>query len=995
MIPEEITLENFLSYKGVAKIDFRKIHSVVIIGDNGAGKSSILDGMTYALFGVARGTSKSGDNSDRLISTGEQYLKTDFIFSVDGTQYNVIRKRDKIKQSTELELFKKDDDEWKNISKSTIKATQELIHSIIKANYELFVSSVMIMQGRADNFTRKDPSERKELLYDILNLNIYEKLCDLARDKRKEILSKIESLKVLIEPMKESLDKRLILEKELSELKDSVREKEDKIKDLKTKLSETSTKLEIAKEEMVRKSNILERLKREEENFKSLTEEKDKYIKQINEAQKIILLQNEIETNYQRFISYLERERKMAESFENKVRVEKEIDELKKKISDEEHELSLKQAELDKEKSIYMSEKDKFITINLKVHSVQSELKELERIRAKKGEIEKTLNDINLAIATTEADLANLRKNLEETKIKKKEIEEKILSIEKLLKEEQTLNEQLKVIKEDKSKLEILNADLITESGKISSLKVQIDETIKVISSLNDSLAILSKEGEIKQCPVCGSNLSEEKRTELILNYRREIEQKKDFIEDAKKKIELREKNIDEKELLRENLKKSILLEAELMERKACLTNAREQIYSLNDELLTIKTAETHYQSDITRQENKLIELYSKRTTTEKQYNEYLNKLLAENYLLTSLGELQAQLSKIREAEEKLPHVAKELLDISRKLETRDFALEAREKLEELQKKLYNIHYDASLHKELKSNIENFQYAEKKKKLLDEKIHEKEILTTAVNSLKEKIDLVKKEVNKLNDELKLINVDESQIEEIIKLRDNYNREMDGLLLDRDSLIKMQALKEENIKSYREMEKEYISKNKELESLLKEEKLLMKASSIYGKNGIPAFIIENTLPEIEEKANQILDIISDGRLQVYFKVESKTKKGDLKETLDIEISSEGENRPYELFSGGEKFKVDIAIRIALSYVLANKSGAKLSMLIIDEGFGTQDREGIIRFIECIERISNEFEKIIVITHMNELKDYFESHLRVVKENGISKIFFETI
>ena len=993
MIPEEITLENFLSYKGVTKIDFSKFHSAVIIGDNGAGKSSILDGMTYALFGVARGTSKSGDNSDRLIFTGEHYLKTDFLFSVDGIQYNVIRKRDKVKQSTELEFFKKNGDGWINISKSTIKATQELIYSVIKANYELFVSSVMIMQGKADSFTRKDPSERKELLYDILGLNIYEKLCNLARDKRKEVLSKIDSLKALIKPMKESLDKQQVLEKELSELNVVIKEKEDKINYLKAKLTETYKKLDIAKQEMVKKSNILERLKREEENLNSLTEEKDKYIKQINEAQKIILLQNEIETNYQRFISYLERERKMAESFENKVRVEKEIDDLKKKISDEEHELSLKQAELDKEKSIYMSEKDKFMTINLKIQSVQSELKELERIRAKKGEIEKTLNDINLAIATTEADLANLRKNLEDTKIRKKEIEEKILNIEKFLREEQTINEQLKAIKENKSKLDILNADLLSESGKIGSIKLQIDETIKIISSLNESLAILSKEGEIKHCPVCGSNISEEKRTELILNYKREIEQKKEFIEDAKKKIELREKNIIEKELLKENLKKSILLEAELMEKKASLTNAREQTYSLNDELLSIKTAEMHYQSDITRQEGKLIELYSKRTTTEKQYNEYLNKLLAENYLLTSLGELQAQLSKVREAEEKLPHVAKELLTISRKLETRDFALEAREKLDELQRKLYNIHYDASLHKELKSNIENFQYVEKKKKLLDEKIHEKEILTTTVNSLKEKIEIVQNEMNKLTDELKLINVDESLIEKIVTLRDNYTRETDALLLDRDNLIKAQALKEENIKTFKEMEKDYISKNKELENLLKDEKLLMTASIIYGKNGIPAFIIENTLPEIEEKANQILDIISDGRLQVYFKVESKTKKGDSKETLDIEISSEGENRSYELFSGGEKFKVDIAIRIALSYVLANKSGAKLSMLIIDEGFGTQDREGIFRFIECIEKITNEFEKILVITHMNELKDYFETHLRVVKENGISKIYYE--
>lgn len=992
MIPEELTLENFLSYRGVTKIDFRTIHSAVIIGDNGAGKSSILDGITYTLFGVARGTSRSGDNSDRLVSSGENYLKTNFIFSIDNMQYNVIRKRDKLKQVTELEVYKKNESEWKNISKSTIKATQELIHSIIKANYELFVSSVMIMQGKADSFTRKDPSERKELLYDILELNIYEKLRELAYDKRKEILSRVESLKMLIAPIEENLKEKKFLEKELFELNGLINEKENRVKDLKQRLSEKNKELEVAKEEVIKKVNISDRLKREEENLNSLSKEKNEYLKQIKEAQKVILMQNEIETNYQRLISYIERERIMAESFENKVRIEKEIEELRKKIQEEEHKLCLRQAELEKEKSIYMAEKDKFITINLKIQSVRSELKELDRIRAKKEETEKALNDIRLEIATTEADLANLRKNLEETKIKRKEIEEKLLNLEKLIREEQPINEQLKIIKENKSKLEILSTDLATESGKISSLKLQIEEATKVISSLAESLAILSREGEIKQCPVCGSNLSEEKRTELILNYKRESEQKKEFIESARKKIELGEKNVNAKEALIKNLKDSILLEAELMEKKANLVNARGQIRSLNEELLAVKTAETHYQADILRQENKLIEIYSKRTTFEKQHNDYLYRLLAENNLLTSLGELQAQLAKISEAEQKLPQIAKELSEISRKLETKDFALEPREKLEEIQKKLTNIHYDSSLHKELKKNIENFRYSEKEKKLLDEKIHEKEILTTTVNSLDEKIELIKNEISKLSEKLKFITVDENKIEEISKLRDDYSLELDKLLSDRDNLIKMQALREEDIRKFKEMEKEYSIKSKELSSLIEEEKLLQKASVIYGKNGIPAFIIENTLPEIEEKANQILDIISDGRLQVYFKVESKTKKGDIKETLDIEISSEGDNRPYELFSGGEKFKVDIAIRIALSFILANKSGAKLSMLLIDEGFGTQDKEGIIKFIECINRISNEFEKIIVITHMNELKDYFDVNLRVVKKNGVSRIFY---
>lgn len=994
MIPEKLTLHNFLSYKGEAFIDFSKIRSVVIIGENGAGKSSILDGITYALFGIARGTSKGGDNSDRLISSGERQLKVDFGFFVNGVKYNVIRSRDKIKQLTELEFYKEENGKLENITQSTIKATQELINSILKVNYELFISSVMIMQGKADSFTRKEPSERKELLYDILGLQIYEELRELATDKRKELISSAESIKTLINSLKEKITIKNSLDEDLKKLNTEMNKKEEEIANIRNKFLETSKELEKIEKEIIRKNDLIERIKREESNLKTLLAEKDRYMQQIKEAQKIILMQNEIETNYQKLISYIEREKKLRESFENRVRIEREIDILTKKLSDEEHNLLLKQAELEKEKSIYMAEKDKFIGINLKIQSVQSRLKELDKIRENKREVEKTLSDLTEEMTSINLEIENLRNNLQDARLKRKNIEEKLDYYAKLLKEEWNLDDKLKIIKENKARIEILNTDLANEISKITSLKIQINDALKVISSIEEKLAILTKEDDdAKRCPVCGSNLTEEKKTELILSYKREIQQKKDFIIATEKRIELGEKNVFSKESSKEELNKSIQLESEILEKRANLANARDQIRSLNDELLSVKTAETHYQTELNSLENKLIELRSRRTTYEKQHNEYSYQLSNENELLTSLGELQAQISKIKEAEQELPRIAKDLLNVSRKIETKDYAHEARRKVEEFKTRLFNINYDPTLHEETKQYIERFHYLEKEKKLLDEKINEKEILTTTINSLNERIQIVEVEINKLNNELITIKADKFQLDKVLELKTRLDEELNALVKEREELIKIIATKEANYASFKEAEKEYIERDKELTKLEREGELLKKAIEIYGKNGIPAFIIENTLPEIEEKANQILDIISDGRFQVYFQVESKTKKGGSRETLDIQISAEGEIRPYELFSGGEKFKVDIAIRIALSYILANKSGAMLSMLVIDEGFGTQDKEGIIRFIECINRISDEFEKLIVITHMDELKDYFDTQIRIVKENSVSKIYFE--
>ena len=118
----------------------------------------------------------------------------------------------------------------------------------------------------------------------------------------------------------------------------------------------------------------------------------------------------------------------------------------------------------------------------------------------------------------------------------------------------------------------------------------------------------------------------------------------------------------------------------------------------------------------------------------------------------------------------------------------------------------------------------------------------------------------------------------------------------------------------------------------------------------------------------------------------YKDKSRT---NARETLDILIQDETGTRDYELFSGGEAFRVNFAIRLALSAMLTRRAGSRLSLLVIDEGFGSQDADGRQRLIEAIHAIQDDYEKILVITHLEELKDAFQSRIEVVKgENGSS-------
>ena len=151
------------------------------------------------------------------------------------------------------------------------------------------------------------------------------------------------------------------------------------------------------------------------------------------------------------------------------------------------------------------------------------------------------------------------------------------------------------------------------------------------------------------------------------------------------------------------------------------------------------------------------------------------------------------------------------------------------------------------------------------------------------------------------------------------------------------------------------------------------------------------IIENTIPELEDEANDLLARMTENAMQVRFETTRAAKSGSHEiETLDIKVHDSAGQRPYELFSGGEAFRINFGIRIAMSRLLARRSGAKLQTLIMDEGFGSQDGKGREKLVEVIGAIKDDFEKILVITHVEELKDAFTQRIEVTKDSDGSHV-----
>jgi len=167
---------------------------------------------------------------------------------------------------------------------------------------------------------------------------------------------------------------------------------------------------------------------------------------------------------------------------------------------------------------------------------------------------------------------------------------------------------------------------------------------------------------------------------------------------------------------------------------------------------------------------------------------------------------------------------------------------------------------------------------------------------------------------------------------------------------------------------------------EMEPLAKELVRWQTLVKAFGKDGIPALIIENAVPELERIANDILSQMSGGKNYLRFETQRELKSGKgLAETLDIIVGDWAGERIYETFSGGEQLRIDFAIRFALAELLARRAGARVDWVCVDEGFGSQSDEFLPMVIDAIKNISNRFGMVLVISHVKAVQEAFEQKI----------------
>ena len=854
MIPVKLRVRNFLPYKGDATtLSFTSIHTACISGDNGAGKSSVIDAITWALWGKSR-----AKNDDDLIHQGENEAEVELYFSAGGQLYRVIRRHARPKGrrasgQSSLELHLCGDEGFLAMTAERIRQTEDRIKSILHMDYDTFINSAYLRQGNADEFTKQEPAKRKEVLTNILGLEIYNNYEERAKENIKVAQQHKLQIATSISEIENKLIQKPALETELAQAAKHYQDIFTDISTIESKLKQ----LRYEEQQLVSLKARLDQLdtaiNRNTEDLQRKTEKYQACQQRIMDYKALIEGRAEIESSYQRL-------QKATEQCEEMNQLMRQIVHLREECKPYEAKCNEYKNDLQSECRIIDGNIQEYEKKAAQIPALHSEQLELTQKRQ--------------ALMQTESELANCRQSLHD------------------------------------------------REATLSRLYEAVEHAQQDIKEIEDKQSLLTKSESKTVCPLCESDLSDG-QLELVHNK---------YSSDKAFKLH----SIDE------NNKAAAELITRLKTEKAS--------FSLKEDL------------------------FKKGLSALDRQEERISQALKEAV----------------EANERINSGRAKLEILSQKLASQDYAHTEREELVRIEATIAALSYNEIRHDELQKEKQLLHGSEKRKHELDEAVIRLQHEIESISTYASEIAIIRTQ-----------QIQDEQIHQQLTQQLMAWPELQQSLLQTENCFQQQTKEhqathgkvivlKEKLAQLTDMEVYIAERRRELALIAEKESLFKQLAQVFGKKGIQAMLIESALPEIEAEANNLLGRMTNGRMTLTFETQQATKKGNIAETLDIRIADELGTRNYEMFSGGEGFRIDFAVRIALSRLLARRAGAPLPTLIIDEGFGTQDADGIGKLKEAINSIQGDFQKILVITHIDELKESFPVRINVVKTAEGSRI-----
>lgn len=653
------------------------------------------------------------------------------------------------------------------------------------------------------------------------------------------------------------------------------------------------------------------------------------------------------------------------------------------------------------------------MTKGSRLEYIYQEIANIDSYKQKIKELSDSYEDISQKIKKNEDQLNQLKDNINLLKHKKEQFEE--------LKDR--TEQQSQEMVQGQKQIELKNKEIADSKKIISQKEIILSNFINYqkFNTENNELTLkLQKIRKIEEEKILTERKIESGKTDLTVEIRnkrdrfrdlqlkaeRELKSKTEVLESEKKMREIKLFEEESEEIRKKGSEFNIeinTIKGQIERLEKDHRDNREKLHLLREnpegecplcEAKLNAERKKKIETNLSREINlnlKEIERLKKeeeklgipREELVKRWREINQKLKDKDIWQQKLSKVRLEYDESKQAAKLIVGLQGEIKEIEKIIKEKKYALEEQKRLKAFEVQIKNIGYDEEKHRQLNGKIEELGNAPLEKAKLEEAEKKIDSLRDLLSELKENYqqkELNWKDLEKKKEKIKIELKDLPLWKEKLIQEEQFLKQNQIL---KDKILEERGGYQSKFEQCLKLEKEKKEIKKELKESKREQNIYEKLMVAFGKNGIQALIIENVLPEIEEEANNLLAKLTNNSTQITIESLRDLKSGKIKETLDLKISDELGIRDYELYSGGESFRIDFSLRIALSKLLTRRAGTKLRTLVMDEGFGTQDEEGLDNLVQAIQSISDDFDKILVITHLESLKDAFPVRIEVTK------------
>ncbi|WP_400247766.1 AAA family ATPase [Niallia sp. JL1B1071] len=1043
MRPLKLTMQAFGPYAHKEVIDFTILGNrtmFVISGKTGSGKTTIFDGISYAIYGKASGEDRNGPELRSQFAHDSLLTEVSFEFKLKENRYLITRSPQQEKKKergdgfttigAKAELFTFDEDGKELLVASSVRDVDEKVKEIMQIDSNQFRQILMIPQGEFRKLLTSDSKEKENILQRLFHTEMYkrieDKLKEQAQGLKKEVeqkvllrsnaLSKIAAVfnKDLIVLMEQGSENDVAI---LPLLEQEIESMEEEVGRLQTKVDEKNKERDVIRQHLFEAESIVKQMKLKEElsiHLKELESKKTEYTeteKKIDLAQKAAILaqQEEICHHLKRQIDDSKVEEKAIRTSLETLKAQlMEADQLyKEELAKEEERkqlanylVELKNMEKDVLQYAEVEGKLLQLTKGMESHASKQEIlqkqrKEKETTIQKYKDRIKQLDGMKELLLDNKDKMRNLQSILERINEYIEVADTGMKRMADAKTKKQMLDNALKRLQDEKALVEELENKWIANQSLILATSLKVDEACPVCGSVhhpNPATNLIHTEDVSEEDRKSAKKDLERIEKEKIIAETAWLEanaQWKWFSEDAqnklKKVVDIYPSFTDEDSTIAANIIKNQLQELSLEQKKleAQTTEMEKMKKSLSD-------VEDQFQ-EVQAQLEQTAEVMRETTIKYTEHNTTLKKM--KDTIPPDLRELPKYQKVWKESTLHLEKLEVQFALAQEKLQnTKEKSQKESVRLESLEKQIKQL--SGSLQTEREIFLEKMakQGFPTYRSYAESKLQEQEVeqLKTAVQAYREECRSVSDRLKDLEEALKDIavpNMEElkTKLTIIVEEANRFQQEHTNMLIKQ--------------KENKEIQDQVVEINRKVKELENQFNLVGHLYDISrGQNAqritFERYVLASFLDEILLQANSRLKKMTSGRYQLVRK--SNRSKGNVQSGLELLVFDQytGQERHVKTLSGGESFKAALSLALGLSDVVQNFAGGiSLETMFIDEGFGTLDPESLDQAIETLMDIQNSGRLVGVISHVPELKDRMEVRLEVIAGQTGSTTRFE--